>query len=125
RPRPPWRPGLSPSWWTRDVVDADVGHPMRRRARRLIDRHAAAGARADLDHRIRASARHRLVLELPLEELRVELARPLDIVGVQLHVHEWVAHWDYLLGRSVPPRSTVGHLPLHPARLVNHSRRRW
>src|SRR5262249_17579428 len=79
-----------------DVGDADVGQPVWRRAGRLVHRHPAAGPLAHLDHRVGDAAGHRNVLQLPVEELAVELLRACDVAGVELDVHEWIGH-EYLL----------------------------
>src|SRR5512139_2594952 len=74
-----------------DVVDRDVGEPVRRHVGAA--HHAAAGAFAHVDHGVAsAAARHRQVLQFPVEELRVERLGPGEVAGMQLDVHEWVCH---------------------------------
>ena len=76
-----------------DVVDLDIGEPERGGAGNLLLHQAAAGAAADLDHRIGA-VRHRHVLELPVEELAVEGFRGRHVGRAELDVDEGVAHVD-------------------------------
>src|SRR6185436_20503446 len=48
-----------------DVVHTDVRQPVGRRAGRLVDHHAAAGAATHVDHGVRTTTGHGHVLQLP------------------------------------------------------------
>src|SRR5262249_31634193 len=75
--------------------------------------HPAGGPLADADHRVGPEAGDLSVLELPVEELGVEVARLLEIGALQLDVHEWIGHGCLLTrlqmelatvdGRGQPP----------------------
>src|SRR5438093_3982808 len=54
--------------------------------------HASAVTLPRLDHSVVTARPHRHVLELPGEELTVELLGLVDVARIELHVYEWIPH---------------------------------